>query len=138
MKFSQRILGYRSFWDEPDIHTLIRESKNFDESSEKIETAKSLLIFQTTKQHTWLVSSNERLYCILDDARKPKPRIQWSLSKKTLKASGAYKNMIKSRSKTEKTGLIDIGIRHKGWLYTKQLFRDEVIEEAVDKLLSNT
>jgi hypothetical protein len=138
MEFSQRVLGYRSFWDEPDIRALVRESKNFDESSEKIEEAKSLLIFQTTKQHTWLVSSKERLYCILDDGRKPKPRIQWSLSKKRLKASGAYTNSIKTRSKTESTGVIDIGIRHKYWLYTKRLFPDKSIEHKVEELLSNT
>src|SRR5271166_3290397 len=41
----------------------------------------ALLIFKTPKQHTWLVATQKKLYCVLDDAdrRKTGELVQWAL-----------------------------------------------------------
>ncbi len=72
MKLAQRVLGYRKFWDEPEIRELIAQSRDFN-PPESVDASKSLLIFPTSKQQTWLASSSTRLYCILDDVRRPTP-----------------------------------------------------------------
>lgn len=138
MTFANRILGYRKFWGEPDICALIKRSKNFDSSSESPDQSKSLLIFQTSKQQTWLVSTTKRLYCILDDVRKPKPKVQWAILKENLGSKDNYANAISFRSKTERTGRVDIGVQHKNWLYTKQFFSETSIDIQINNLLSKT
>ncbi len=137
MKLSSRILGYREFWGEEDIRFLIKRSKNFT-SDESPDKAKSLLIFQTSKQQTWLVSTSKRLYCILDDIRKRSPKIQWSTAKESFGSGANYIAAISTRTKTEKTGLVDIGPMHKNWLYTKAFFNKVSIEKEIDALLSKT
>ncbi len=138
MKLANSILGYRKFFCETDIRNLISRSKNFDISNESPEQAKSLLIFQTSKQQTWLVSSSIRLYCILDDVRKSKLSIQWSLPKTSIGNNGNYDDAISCRQKTEKTGYVDIGWQHKNWLYTKQFFIQTPINEQINQLMKNT
>jgi len=109
MKIAKNILGYRNFWGEEEIKELIRRSKAFDSANESPSSSLSLLIFQTSKQQTWLVSTSERLYCILDDIRKPRPKIQWSSKKQSLSPDGNYESVIVTGPKSEKSGLVDIG-----------------------------
>ncbi len=45
---------------------LVRRSKYLDEHEELCE---SILVFQTGRQHTWLVSTNKQIFYILDDER---------------------------------------------------------------------
>ena len=138
MKLSNRILGYRRFRSEEDIRNLIKRSKNYNSSEELPEHAKSLLFFQISKQQTWLVSTSIRLYCILDDIRKPAPKLQWSVAKKTLMSDSNNIFTISTRPKTEKTGLVDIGPQHKNWLYTKSFFHSISIEKQIRNLLIHT
>ncbi len=122
-----RILGYRRFSDEPQIRTLVEKSKDFDSSEESTDSAQSLIIFQTSKQQTWLMSSTKRLYCILDDVRRPRPRVQWSLPKNKVK--------VRARPKTEKTGLVDFDQRRRSWLFSAPLFEEKPIEDSIKALL---
>lgn len=138
MDFAKHILGYRSFLSEPEICQSIRHSKNYNADIESPEQAKCLLIFETSKQHTWLVSTNERLYCILDDVRKPEPHINWSVQKKTLIGQPGEDSPIKSRSKSENTGLVDVGLRHKNWLFSKRLFTQQPIDKVIQNLLTDS
>lgn len=136
MSLAKSLLGYREFWSEPEIRQMIEQSKNYDSSKESPQQAKSLLIFETSKQHTWLVATEERLYFILDDVRKPKPGINRSVPKSSLQAQTDGSISINVRSKSVHTGLIDIGLRRRNWLYSKDLFSQRPIENAINDLLT--
>lgn len=137
MSLVERLLGYRSFSSEPEIRRSVEQSKHYDSSKESQEDASSLLIFDTSRQHTWLVATDERLYFILDDVRQPAPRVRRSVRRDDLKALPDGKVAVTTRPKSDRTGLVDVGLRRRGWLYSKSLFSpDRPIECAVNDLLA--
>ena len=137
MSLVESLLGYRSFSSEPEIRNSIAQSKYYDASMESPEDARSLLIFDTSKQHTWLVATPERLYFILDDVRKPAPRIGRAVRRNELKTLPDGTVAVNTQPKSDRAGLVDIGLRHRGWLYSKRLFSSErPIARAVSELLA--
>ena len=136
MSLAKSLLGYREFSSEPQIRQTITRSKNYNASKESPEQAKSLLIFETSKQHTWLVATEERLYFILDDVRKPEPHINRSVRREILKAQPNGSPAINVLPKSVHTGLVDIGLGQRSYLYSKDLFSQRPIENAIDDLLN--
>ena len=137
MSLVESLLGYRSFSSEPEVCRSIQQSKYYDASKESPEDASSLLIFDTSRQHTWLVATGERLYFILDDVRQPAPRIRRSVLRSELKVQSDGGVAVITRPKSVHSGLVDIGLRRRGWLYTKSLFSSErPIERAVNELFA--
>lgn len=137
MKVSELLNGRDEFESKTAIIELIKNSKNFDPRMEDPQKADALLIFSTSKQHTWLVASSERLYCILDDVRKERPHINWSMPRAQLVSGGEVTVNIKSRPHMEYSGLVDVGDAHRNWLYTKRLFSDAPIEQRIRELIEN-
>lgn len=138
MSLVESLLGYRNLSSEPEIRQRIRKSRNYDSSKESPDHAKSLLIFETSKQRTWLIATGERLYFILDDVRKPGPRVSRSVCREDLKALPDGKISITVQPKSAHTGLIDLGLEQRGWLYSKDLFSHQPIERAINELLADT
>ena len=137
MSLVESLLGYRSFVSEPEIRRSIEQSPYFDASKESPEDAGSLLIFDTSRQHTWLVATGDRLYFILDDVRQPAPRIRRSVPRNELRVQPDGGVAVMTRPKSVHAGLVDIGLRKRGWLYSKSLFSpDRPIERAVNDLLA--
>ena len=135
MKLPKLFLGYRDFMSKSEITSFISKSKHFDAQKEDSKDAGTLLIFQTSKQQTWLVSTNERLYCILDDIRKSNLHINWSMSKAMIVTGDAVTLKVETRDKTDKTGFVSISPKHKDWLYTKRLFENTKIENSIHNLV---
>jgi hypothetical protein len=79
MELIKTLLGQLDFSLSQEIAQYIVNSKHFNATKEKPEQAKTLLFFDTQRQRTWLVATPFRLYCILDDVRKPEPHINWSM-----------------------------------------------------------
>lgn len=117
-----------------EIIAAIRESPDFDPRKEDIADAEALLIFQTSKQQTWLVATRTRLYCVLDDLRRSFRPVRWSLGAERLTRNGLLTVEISERPNTERTGLLDIGER-RSWLYSKKLFTNKSIEDEVKDLI---
>ncbi len=137
MSLVESLLGYRSFSSEPEIRRSIEQSNCYDASKESPEDASSLLIFDTSRQHTWLVATGEHLYFILDDVRQPAPRIRRSVRRSELKGLPDGSVAVTTRQKSDRTGLVDVGLRRRGWLYSKKYFSSEqLIERAVNDLLA--
>lgn len=93
----------------------------------------SLLIFQTTTQHTWLVATNRRLFALLDDAntREKKRVVQWGQNIQDDLRVSAYKSLRKGRN------VVDIGKRT-GWLYSRRLFKEHSdLERAITELIES-
>jgi len=118
MKLNELIAGRPDFASKSEVIDFARKSKNFDPADEDLQHADALLIFSTSKQHTWLVATDKRLYCILDDIRKDQPHMNWSMPRRDLIADNDVVVPVASRDKSESTGLLDIGNAHLGWLYT--------------------
>ena len=137
MNLVESLLGYRSFSSESEIRHSIEQSRYYDSSKESPDNAGSLLIFETPRRHTWLVATGERLCFILDDMRKPAPRIARSVRRSELKVQSDGSVAVNTRPKSVHTGLVDVGLRRRGWLYSKRLFSSErEIERAVNDLLA--
>jgi hypothetical protein len=132
------LLGRRPFADKSEIIEFIKNSKHYDAAIEDKSIADALLIFQTSKQQTWLVSNSERLYCILDDLRKDKPNINWAMHKSKVISSGKINLTITSRDETDNSGRVDIGPRHTNWYFTKRLFSNSPVEDFIYALIQKT
>lgn len=126
MSVANFLLGRRTFCSDHEIIEQIRRSKNYrDDLAEG--SAHALLIFDTTNQHTWMVCSTMRLYIVLDDIRKSEPRIQWTTKQIPPKVS------LDTRS--ERTGVVRLNDRPRGWLYSKRLFATTPIEAQIENLV---
>lgn len=132
-----KLLGRRDFYKQQEIIDIARNSKHYNSQLENLSQAEALKIFQTSKQRTWLVSTNERMYCILDDNRKEIPHVKWSIPKSNLIYGDKVSIEIKRQNYSEKSGLVDIGQR-RNWLYSKKLFNKLTIEESIKNLITKT
>ena len=135
MKVSKLFDNNAFFRTDAEIKESTKNSKNYE--GEDPNFAKIFLFFSTSKQRTYLVATAVRLYCIIDDVRKDSPHINWSMPKKDVKDNDTIKIDITSRDKTEKTGIVDIGEKHKNWLYTKKLFPSNSIESSIKEFIGN-
>ena len=136
MKLSALLFGDRDFYTSKDIEKFIVNSKNYS-GIDEIDNTDSLLIFETSKQRTWLVVSPKRLYCILDDIRKNESNINWSMKKDKLIQNNTVFLEIITKDKSDKSGLIDFGPTHKNWLYSKKLFPKTGIVQTVKQFIVN-
>ncbi len=138
MQVLDTLLGRRDFYSREEIARYIVRSKNYDPSRESPDQAKTLQFFETSRQRTWLVATTARLYCILDDVRKPEPHINWSLTRQQIFSGDTLSLRISARENTNRTGLLDIGPEHKNWLYTKALFLTQPVTEAVTEFIKGS
>lgn len=140
MSIKSFFLGLREFKSKADIIGYITKSKHFDASKESTDKANALKIFETSNQQTWLVATDERLYCILDDVRKPKPHINWSIPRSQIISGGDVILRITARNsrKHKSIGLVDFGPHHKNWFYSKVLFKKKGVEDTIRHFLLNS
>ncbi|MBL4898808.1 MAG: hypothetical protein JKX76_04055 [Colwellia sp.] len=136
MGFLSNILGFRDFSKREEIKRKIASLK----IDEDVEAADSLIFFKTSKQQTWLIATNKNLYCVLDDIAKDTFEVRWSLLKRELigeNGSIALKILLNPAYK-EKSGRIDFGYKHIGWLYSKHLFSSSSeLKERIKILIRN-
>lgn len=129
------LLGRGDFKSVDEIVDLVRSQTRFDPAVEVKSAAEALLIFQTSKQQTWLVATSAGLYCVLDDLGKGFTRVQWAISSKHLVSGGTLTASISARDESERTGLLDVNER-RNWLFSKKLFTAKGIEASVRDLIS--
>ena len=135
MSLSKFSRGYREFVQPEGIPGLIKGSRNYGKGGEDLSTAESLLIFQTSNQHTWLLATSHRFYVILDDIRKKEPSIIRSISKRRLiDDSGELKLRLGERPRSERTGLVDME-GYKALLFSHRLFMEERVTESMERLI---
>ena len=131
-------IGRTGFESEEGIKEVIQNSRHFEAAKETPQEANALLIFGSPKQQTWLVSTGERLYCILDDIRKDEPHLNWVMPRSQLVTGDAISIDLvthESRRSSPAFGLVDVGPKHKDWLFSKRLFKRVSVEEAIRDLI---
>lgn len=133
------LFGPRDFLASAEVSAFIKQSKNFRPGSEILSDARALLFFETRKQHTWLVATKARVYCILDDRRKPEPHINWAVNRSEIfDDSGEFVlglEVAERDKPSNMSGHLHFGPEHRRWLYSKALFRTEPPEVAVENFL---
>lgn len=136
MKVNQLLFGTRDLLGEADIVRSIVSSKNYQGELGESYKPLALLLFETSKQRTWLVATRKRLYCILDDIRNSDPKVNWSMRQSALIKNGTLKIDLNTRDKSPTVGFVDIGTKHKNWLYSKKLFVDKTVGEKIRELIA--
>jgi hypothetical protein len=69
-------------------------------------------------------------YCVLDDRRREEPRIQWRTKLENVlpvKADASWSTT---------AGVLHFGNRTKGWLYSKELFKDKPPADVIGDFLA--
>jgi hypothetical protein len=129
------LFGKREFEGEDGIKKLVATSDDFEPGKDgDVAKATPRLIFETRSQHTWLVATRARLYCVLDDIRSPEAELKWSLVPKETDAGDIH---VRSHdAKPDRFGLVDITSRHKDWLYSRDLFVAEPIDAVIRDLMA--
>jgi hypothetical protein len=123
-------IGQGGFFTVHGIRQLIADSGLIG-PGEKVE--RELLIFQTEKQRTWLVTTDKQMFCILDDeqTRQSGRMIQWRQP-----LAGA--KPVRAKPYQPKVGLLDIGER-KDWLYSVRLHPSRrELEAEIGCMISDT
>jgi hypothetical protein len=142
MSFVQSILGLRSFASEDEIKRFVAQSKEFAPQIEDIAAAKTLLIFTTSRQQTWLVATAARLYCVLDDVQE-KPTIWWVLNivgpaeEPRLTTLTGEPVRLSYGDRSDESGVISVDTLG-DWLYSKKLFTTFSLEESISRLIRDT
>jgi hypothetical protein len=75
-----KLLGFRRFAGEDEIKACVSKSRGEDGIEGDYQQARTLLIFASSKQQTWLAVTMKSLYLIVDDKRKVGPKVQWSMN----------------------------------------------------------
>ena len=104
MSLVESLLGYRAFAAEREIRRSIEKSGSYDSTRESQDDARSLLIFETSKQHTWLVATGDRLYFVLDDVRRPAPRIARAVDRSELRNQPDGRIAVDTKPKSVRPG----------------------------------
>ncbi|KZN14936.1 hypothetical protein [Marinomonas sp. TW1] len=130
------VLGYKTYLQPPEQPSENEpdEAVN-DEADEKL---KSILVFKTSKQETWLSVSEQGLSCRIEDSREGKGGPQWTLTKtQTAEILNTNTYHVNPGYKA-KTGTFTIGPR-RNWLYSKALFPEpDYLHGVLKQLLSNS
>jgi hypothetical protein len=88
-----------------------------------------MLLFSTPTQRSWLALDRFAVYQVLDDLRKEEPRVQWLARRADVHAVKA------NHDHSPTSGILHLGTHGRGWLYSKDLFQDRDVAEAVQQFI---
>ena len=128
MKVSDLFDENAYFTSKSEIRDCIKNSEYY--TDEDTRDASLLKFFSTSKQRTYLVITNTRVYCILDDNRKSSPKITWSEPLSDFLNAQNLDEIISIREQTPETGSVDFGTKHKNWCFTKSLFDETNLKKT--------
>jgi hypothetical protein len=135
MSLSNFLLGRGDFKRADEIIQVANADQRTGGLAPAVET---LLIFQTSKQQTWLVASPAYRACVLDDLNKGFTRLQWVIpADELIKDDEVIAAIGTSERSTASnlTGLLHINDR-RNWLFSKRLFTSQTIEAGVRDMIS--
>lgn len=138
MNIINTILGFRDFKDKKEILEYLK-SISKTKSIEDFENVDSIKLFETSRQRTWLITTNMNLYCVLDDVEKPNLEVRWKMMKKEIVINNSLKlNLDINPNYKQNTGIINFGKNHKKWLYTKGNFTTKkALKNTIEKSIQD-
>lgn len=125
----------RSFASPKDIETSIEKFTGFQRGEEPSANRELLLIFESSKQRTWLVATKQALYCVIDLLSEPEPRARWRIGREHIFSNkdGVFLS-IQTEKYSDSAGHLVIDEKRPR-LYSRRLFTDFPVEQRVKSLL---
>ena len=134
-------VSQRKFWDEDRIK---RQVEQWVEDANKrlharqpqlahetnADNFRTMVLFSTPKQRTWLVADRWSVYCVLDDIRWEEPRVQWVAKPTEVQPRRAESDI------SPESGAVYFGEHGKDWLFSKDLFRGRDVVAAIQQFLT--
>ena len=138
--FLAAALGYREFWSGDEVRALVKRwsdtaaAKLYPSSRGPIARSdpdhiRLMLIFTTPTQRSWLAVDRFSLYCVLDDLRNEEPTVRWLARRADVNAVRA------NHDYSPTSGILHLGTQGKDWLYSKDLFQDRDVIDAVRQMI---
>lgn len=127
----------KHFRSKEHILKTITLSEYYDSNLENFISADALLLFSTSRQKTWLVSTKYRLYCILDDIRRPEPVLAWVKDREQLFENKNFKPKLQPKDQSNSVGTINIGPKEQEWYFSKPLFSNNDVVATLTKFVEN-
>ena len=115
----KNILGYRDYFAQKKIKDTIKTSVNY--AGENPDAAELFYFFETSKQRTWFVATNKRVFLILDDIRTESVKVNKSYKYNLIYSDGKLNIKVDPNFKTL-AGRLIFSDETRGWLYSKSLF----------------
>lgn len=139
--FLAAALGYREFWSGDQVRALVNRrneaaaNRYQSSSGPAVEPdprdTRLMLLFAAPTQRSWLVVDKLAVYCVLDDLRWEEPSLQLVATRSDLHAVRA------NRDHSPKSGILHLDPNGKDWLYSKYLFQDRDVVDAVRNFIGN-
>jgi hypothetical protein len=126
----EKYIDPRGFYTREGLSQLIAKSGSFQEGEKIVDM---FLLFDTLRQHTWIISTNRKLFCVLDDenTRFNRRLIQWEMP--LIEAEP-----IRVRTSAKGNPIVDIGQR-RNWRYSRHLYpTEESILEKIKRLIETS
>jgi len=125
----------RSFASPKDIKTSIEKFAGFQHREEPLADREVLLIFESSKQRTWLVATKGALYCVIDRLSEPEPRARWRIGMERIFSNkdGIFLS-IQTEEYSDSAGHLVID-KKRPRLYSRRLFTDFPVEQRIKSLL---
>ncbi len=137
--FLAAALGYREFWSGDQVRSLVTRRNEEAAASLYLSHGSTvkigprdirlMLLFATPTQRSRLAVDRFSLYCVLDDLRKEEPLVQWLA--KRIDAHPVKANYDQSPT----SGILHLGTQGRDWLYSKDLFQDRDVVDAVRQFI---
>ena len=115
IEIADDLFGPGGFYSSNGINYLVLNSGLIDREERVVA---NLCIFSTPRQHTWIVTTNRQVFCLLDDdeTRSKERVVQWRMALDAM-------HPVRARPYKKDVGLLDIGER-RNWLYSIDLHPD--------------
>lgn len=136
MKLADFYSGQRPFSTDNEIVSTVKSSKYFNAINEDLSKAKKIQLLDTSKQRTYLISTKERIYKVLDDRRSDHPKITWSRKIDKVFEGHTLKASLEPRSERSFNLVFDASPDRLN-LVSKKLFANIEFDEAISKLIEN-
>lgn len=136
MKLADLYSGQRPFSNDEEIISTVKRSKYFNENEEDLTKAKKIQLLDTSKQRTYLISTEKRIYKVLDDRRSDHPKITWSRKIDKVFEGHTLKANLESRSERSYNLVFDASPDRLN-LVSKKLFANIKFDEAISKLVED-
>ena len=136
MKIADLYSGQRPFSSDEEIILTIKRSKYFNENEEDLSKARKIQLLDTSKQRTYLISTDKRIYKVLDDRRSDLPKITWSRKIEKVFDGHTLKATLEPRSERSYKLVFDASPDRLN-LVSKKLFANIKFEDAISKLVED-
>ncbi len=122
---------HKGFYTEIGLKKLLHEEKEIGDNERILDC---LLLFDTPQQHTWLVTTQKRLICILDDeqTRRLRTVVQWKMDVNRIRPES-----IKAYKSGTGRNVVELGHQYP-WLYSMDLHpTPEKLEKAIRQMIED-